>query len=184
MRAFIASTVVALFLAGCDQGTAKVARNQEKYLKRTGQKFLDDKAAEDGVYRLPSGLVIKILEKSDSDKAPNPTSRVSVHYHGTLKDGSVFDSSVERASPATFGVNQVISGWTEALQLMCEGDKWELYIPYDLAYGERGSPPKIGPYAPLVFEVEILDILDNGKPCSEARDELLEKLEVESYDEL
>ena len=84
---------------------------------------------------------------------------MKTHYHGTLLDGSVFDSSVQRGQPATFGVNQVISGWTEALQLMEVGAKWKLFIPYNLAYGERGAPPSIEPYATLVFEVELLEIV-------------------------
>ena len=98
-----------------------------------------------------------MLKEGDGPK-PGPTDKVTVHYHGTLIDGTVFDSSVERGDPATFGVNQVIKGWTEALQLMPEGSKWKLYIPSDLAYGPRGAGAKIGPYATLIFEVELLEV--------------------------
>ena len=98
--------------------------------------------------------------KAGTGPKPLKTDKVSVHYHGTLLDGTIFDSSVDRGQPATFGVTQVIAGWTEALQLMPEGSKWKLFIPYNLAYGERGGPGgKIGPYTTLVFEVELLSIV-------------------------
>jgi FKBP-type peptidyl-prolyl cis-trans isomerase FklB len=90
---------------------------------------------------------------------PLISDRVTVHYHGSLLSGKVFDSSVERGSPATFGVGQLISGWTEALQLMPEGSKWRLYIPYDLAYGDRGAGQDIPPYATLVFDIELIKIV-------------------------
>ena len=89
---------------------------------------------------------------------PGPTDKVKTHYHGTLLNGDVFDSSVERGEPISFPVNGVIKGWTEALQLMPVGSKWKLFIPYDLAYGERGAGGKIGPFATLIFEVELIDI--------------------------
>jgi len=91
-------------------------------------------------------------------KSPTASSTVSVHYHGTLIDGTVFDSSVDRGSPTSFGVTQVISGWTEALQLMPQGSKWKLFLPYNLAYGERGAGAQIGPFSTLIFEVELLEI--------------------------
>ena len=103
-----------------------------------------------------------MLKSGEGDAKPTRSDKVTVHYHGTLIDGTVFDSSVERGTPATFPVGGVIPGWTEALQLMTPGDKWVLYIPSDLAYGERGTPGgPIGPNQALVFEVELLDI--NGQ---------------------
>lgn len=121
--------------------------------------FLEANAKREGVKVLPSGLQYKVLKAGEEGAPkPGPTSKVTVHYHGTLTNGDVFDSSVERGQPATFGVNQVIAGWTEALQLMPKGSKWKLFIPSDLAYGERGAGQKIGPHAALVFEVELLEI--------------------------
>lgn len=96
--------------------------------------------------------------KSGSGKTPARSDRVTTHYTGTLVDGSKFDSSVDRGQPAVFGVTQVISGWTEALQLMKEGDKWKLFIPYKLAYGAQGRPPVIPPAATLIFEIELLKV--------------------------
>ena len=105
---------------------------------------------------LPSGLQYEIIEQGNGDK-PSPSSEVTVHYHGTLTDGTVFDSSVSRGEPATFGVTQVIKGWTEALQLMPSGSKWRLYIPHDLAYGATPHPGgPIKPYMALIFEVELI----------------------------
>lgn len=126
--------------------------------KQAGEKFLKENAQREEVNVLPSGLQYEVLEPGSGEK-PSADSKVKVHYHGTLIDGTVFDSSVERGEPATFGVNQVISGWTEALQLMPEGAKWKLYIPSDLAYGARGAGQKIGPYSTLIFEVELLEIM-------------------------
>ena len=126
--------------------------------KQAGEKFLKENAQREEVTVLPSGLQYEVLEPGSGEK-PSAESKVKVHYHGTLIDGTMFDSSVERGEPATFGVNQVISGWTEALQLMPEGAKWKLYIPADLAYGERGAGQKIDPYATLIFEVELLEIM-------------------------
>ncbi len=123
-----------------------------------GQAFLDKNAERPEVKVLPSGLQYEVLQEGEGEK-PTADSKVKVHYHGTLIDGTVFDSSVERGEPATFGVGQVIEGWTEALQLMPEGAKWKLYIPSDLAYGARGAGQKIGPYTTLIFEVELLEIM-------------------------
>ena len=108
-----------------------------------------------------SGLQYKVL-KSGNGNTPKATDTVKTHYHGTLIDGTVFDSSVARGQPATFPVNGVIPGWTEALQLMKEGDKWQLFIPAKLAYGDRGAGDKIGPNATLIFEVELLSIEKGG----------------------
>jgi FKBP-type peptidyl-prolyl cis-trans isomerase FklB len=126
--------------------------------KQEGQAFLDKNAERPEVKVLPSGLQYEVLQEGEGEK-PTADSKVKVHYHGTLIDGTVFDSSVERGEPATFGVGQVIEGWTEALQLMPEGAKWKLYIPSDLAYGARGAGQKIGPYTTLIFEVELLEIM-------------------------
>jgi len=135
---------------------AKQKTDGDKNVKE-GDAFLAANAKKDGVKVLPSGLQYKVL-KSGTGKIPKATDTVKVHYHGTLIDGTVFDSSVEKKEPATFGVTQVIPGWIEALQLMKEGDKWQLVIPSKLAYGERSPGGKIGPNSVLVFEVELLSI--------------------------
>ena len=135
---------------------AKRKTDGEKNLK-DGEAFLAANAKKEGVKTLPSGLQYKVL-KSGSGKTPKATDTVKTHYHGTLIDGSVFDSSVERGEPVEFPVNGVIPGWTEALQLMKEGDKWQLFVPAKLAYGERGAGGKIGPNSTLIFEVELLSI--------------------------
>ena len=110
-------------------------------------------------------MLYKVINKGEGTTSPNKDTSCEVHYAGTLRDGTEFDSSYARGSPATFAPNQVIPGWTEALQLMHEGDKWELYIPQELAYGERGSPPKIKAFTPLKFEIELLKI--NGPESSQ-----------------
>ena len=122
-----------------------------------GAAFLAENAQREGVVTLPSGLQYEVLVEGDG-ASPGPTDRVVTHYHGTLIDGTVFDSSVQRGEPASFPVNGVIAGWTEALQLMQVGAKWRLAIPPDLAYGERGSGTQIGPNETLVFEVELLEV--------------------------
>lgn len=123
-----------------------------------GKKFLEENGKRPEVVTLPSGLQYEILKPGTGEK-PKSTDKVRVHYHGMLINGKVFDSSVQRGEPATFGVTQVISGWVEALQLMPEGSKWKLFIPYDLAYGERGAGRDIGPFSTLIFEVELLNIV-------------------------
>jgi FKBP-type peptidyl-prolyl cis-trans isomerase FklB len=122
-----------------------------------GIKFLEENAKRPGVTVLPSGLQYEII-KAGSGPMPKATDKVTTHYHGTLIDGTVFDSSVERGEPATFPVNGVIKGWIEALQLMPVGSKWKLFIPHDLAYGDRGAGASIQPFSTLVFEVELLEI--------------------------
>ncbi len=139
------------------------AKQQEKQKvlgeknKKEGEQFLAENKKKDGVITLASGLQYKIV-KSGSGKTPKATDSVTVNYRGTLIDGTEFDSSIKRGQPATFQVNGVIPGWTEALQLMKEGAKWQLFIPSNLAYGERGAGSTIGPNAVLIFEVELLSV--------------------------
>lgn len=121
-----------------------------------GKKFLSDNAVKEGIQTTESGLQYKVLEEGSGEK-PAATDRVTVHYEGRLIDGTVFDSSYERGEPATFGLNQVIPGWTEALQLMKEGGKWEIYLPQELAYGARQAG-QIPPYSTLIFKVELIKI--------------------------
>lgn len=125
--------------------------------KDAGMAFLAENKKKAGVVELPSGMQYEIL-KDGTGESPKATDKVTTHYTGTLMDGTVFDSSIERGQPAQFPVNGVIRGWTEALQLMKPGSKWKLYIPSDLAYGDGGSPPKIGPGALLIFEVELISV--------------------------
>lgn len=122
-----------------------------------GQAFLQENGQKEGVVTTNSGLQYQVIVEGQG-ASPKPTDKVTVHYHGTLIDGTVFDSSVERGEPATFPVNGVIPGWVEALQLMNVGSKYKLFIPSDLAYGERGAGGAIGPNATLIFEVELLSI--------------------------
>jgi FKBP-type peptidyl-prolyl cis-trans isomerase FklB len=132
---------------------AEAAKNE-----KSSQDYLDKNAKLDGVVTLPSGLQYKIV-KAGEGASPKAESKVQVHYSGTLLDGTEFDSSYKRGEPASFPVNGVIAGWTEALQLMKEGAKWQLVIPSELAYAERGAPPMIPPNATLLFDVELLKIL-------------------------
>lgn len=134
---------------------AKAKEDGEKNLK-AGEEFLAANGKKEGVQTTKSGLQYKVLA-SGKGKSPKVTDTVKVHYHGTLIDGTVFDSSVDRKEPISIPVNRVIPGWTEALQLMKEGDKWQLYIPAKLAYGEEG-PGAIGPNSALLFSVELLSV--------------------------
>ena len=126
--------------------------------KQAGKEFLAENAKRSGVVVLPSGLQYEVLAEGKGRK-PKATDKVQCHYHGTLIDGQVFDSSIQRGTPGVFGVNQVIPGWVEALQLMPEGSRWKLYIPADLAYGEQGAGGSIPANATLIFEVELIKIL-------------------------
>lgn len=126
--------------------------------KNAGEKFLAENAKKEGVVTLPSGLQYKVMTEGNGKK-PSATDHVQCHYEGTLIDGTIFDSSIKRGEPAVFGVNQVIKGWVEALQLMQEGAKWRLFIPYDMAYGEHGAGEMIPPYSALVFDVELIKVL-------------------------
>lgn len=123
-----------------------------------GEMFLKMNKERTGVVTLESGLQYEVLS-SGTGRKPKATDRVRCHYEGRLVDGTLFDSSIQRDEPAVFGVNQVIAGWVEALQLMSEGDKWKLFIPYNLGYGEQGAGGAIPPYSTLVFEVELLEVL-------------------------
>lgn len=125
--------------------------------KEASAKFLEANKAKEGVQTTATGLQYQVI-KAGSGATPTAQSTVSVHYEGKLINGEVFDSSIQRGQPASFGVSMVIPGWTEALLRMKVGDKWKLVIPSDLAYGERGSPPVIGPNETLVFEVELLEV--------------------------
>lgn len=128
--------------------------------KEEGKKFLATNKEREEVTETESGLQYEVLTAAEGDK-PAATDTVKVHYHGTLLDGTVFDSSVDRGEPIDFPLNRVIPGWTEGVQLMSIGSKFKFYIPSDLAYGDQGSPPKIGPGATLVFEVELLEVTKN-----------------------
>lgn len=136
--------------------TARKAE-QLKANEEIGKQFLIENAKKEGITTLESGLQYEVLEAGQG-AIPTAEDRVTVHYHGTLIDGTVFDSSVERGDPATFGVTQVIQGWVEALQLMPTGSKWRLFIPSELAYGSRGAGGLIGPNAALIFDVELISI--------------------------
>ena len=140
--------------------TQAEAKRQEaaKVAAAEGEAFLAENAKRDAVNVTESGLQYEVLVEGNGD-TPTSDKTVSVHYHGTLTDGTVFDSSVTRGQPAQFPVTGVIKGWVEALQMMPVGSKWKLYIPHELAYGERGAGASIAPFAALVFEVELLEIL-------------------------
>ena len=153
------------FLSGCaDEPDGKTVNDPvppgvspAEANKKKGEDFLAANAKKEGVKTLPSGLQYVVL-KEGTGKKPQATDEVEVHYHGTLIDGTVFDSSVDRGEPASFPVNRVIAGWTESLQLMKEGAKWRVFIPSKLAYRQRGAPPKIGPNETLIFEIELLHV--------------------------
>ena len=131
--------------------------------KKEGEAFLAENKKKEGIITLPSGLQYKVINEGTGE-TPEPTDVVTVNYRGTLIDGTEFDSSYRRGQPATFPVNAVIAGWAEALQLMKVGSKWQLFIPSDLAYGERGAGRDIGPNATLIFDVELLSIKEGAKP--------------------
>lgn len=138
----------------------KAGENEAQKNLEEGNAFLEENKTREGVHTTESGLQYEVLKEGTGEK-PSADDRVKVQYHGTLLDGTVFDSSVERGEPATFGVSQVIPGWTEALQMMKEGAKWKIYLPADIAYGERGAGQDIGPNTTLIFEVELLEILED-----------------------
>ncbi|MBK5280020.1 MAG: FKBP-type peptidyl-prolyl cis-trans isomerase [Bacteroidia bacterium] len=144
------SSIVQQYMQEAAEYKSTVARSE-------GERFLAENKNKEGVKTTASGLQYKVITAGNG-KAPLVTDKVTVHYTGKLLDGSVFDSSVERGAPSTFGVTQVIAGWVEALQLMHEGDKWILFIPYNLAYGERAHSAQIPAYATLIFELELIKV--------------------------
>ena len=146
-----AQTTVSTFLQQQQEEQSKAARAE-------GEAFLAENAKKEGVTVLPSGLQYTVLREGEGRK-PAATDSVKCHYEGTLTNGTVFDSSYRRGEPATFPLNGVIAGWTEGVQLMAEGAKYRFFIPYNLAYGERGAGQSIPPYAALIFDVELIEIL-------------------------
>ena len=158
---FISS--ITLYLCSCSSDLpldVVIEQPEEINYKKQGEDFLAANKKKPGVVTTASGLQYEILNKTEGPK-PTSTTKVQVHYHGTTPDGDVFDSSVDRNKPAEFGLNQVIKGWTEGLQLMSEGSKYRFFIPQELAYGANPSGDIIKPFMPLIFEVELLDILND-----------------------
>lgn len=146
------------FFTQLEEEQKAAAAEAGKAAKEAGEKFLAENAKKASVITTASGLQYEVLTEG-TGKSPKATDTVRCHYHGTLIDGTVFDSSYERNQPADFGLNQVISGWTEGVQLMKEGAKYRFYLPYNLAYGERGAGAAIPPFAALIFDVELIAVL-------------------------
>lgn len=153
-----AKQTVQEFFMQLEKEMQEVNQKAAKQNREIGEAFLSENAKREGVKTTASGLQYEVLE-SGNGAQPTANDRVEVHYTGKLIDGTVFDSSVERGVPATFGVTQVIPGWVEALQLMHEGDQWRLYIPSDLAYGPNGAGGLIGPDTTLIFDVQLLRVI-------------------------
>lgn len=153
-----AQVIVNTFLAEVEEENQKKREEAGAMFKEAGEKFLAENAKKDGIVTTASGLQYEVLNPG-SGKQPKATDSVKCHYEGRLIDGTVFDSSYRRGTPATFGLNQVISGWTEGVQLMQEGAKFRFYIPFNLAYGANGAGENIPPYSALIFDVELLEIV-------------------------
>ena len=153
-----AKRIVNEYFAKLEAEMQAEAAKQGEVNRKNGEAFLRENAKRDGIKVTESGLQYEVINEGTGKKA-KATDQVKCHYEGTLIDGTLFDSSIKRGEPAVFGVNQVIPGWVEALQLMPEGSKWKLYIPSDLAYGARGAGEMIPPHSTLVFEVELLEVL-------------------------
>lgn len=153
-----AKRIVNEYFAKLETEMQAEAAKQGEVNRKNGEAFLTENAKREGIKVTESGLQYEVLESGKGD-SPKASDNVEVHYTGKLIDGTVFDSSVERGVPASFGVTQVIPGWVEALQLMHEGDKWRLYIPSDLAYGPNGAGGVIGPNMTLIFDVELLRVI-------------------------
>lgn len=153
-----AQTILSTFFENLEKEQQAAAAEAGKAAKADGEKFLAENAKKAGVTVTKSGLQYEVITEG-TGRSPKATDTVRCHYHGTLIDGTVFDSSYQRNAPADFGLNQVIPGWTEGVQLMKEGAKYRFYIPYNLAYGEHGAPGAIPPYAALIFDVELIKVL-------------------------
>lgn len=153
-----AQTIVQEFFQAQEKKQRAAAAERFKANKANGEAYLKANAAKEGVVVLPSGLQYTVLKEGEG-RQPKATDKVRCHYEGMLIDGTLFDSSVQRGEPAVFGLNQVIAGWTEGVQLMKEGAKYRFFIPYNLGYGERGAGQQIPPYSTLVFDVELIDVL-------------------------
>lgn len=153
-----AQTIVQEFFRRQEEKVNAEMAEKGKKAKAEGEQYLVENASKEGVVTLPSGLQYKVLKEGNGHK-PKATDKVKCHYEGFLIDGTVFDSSVQRGEPAVFPLNQVIAGWTEGLQLMQEGAKYRFFIPYQLGYGERGAGASIPPFATLVFDVELIEVV-------------------------
>ncbi len=153
-----AQQIVQQYFAQQEEKLNRERMAQGKVHKEAGEKYLAENGKREGVVTLPSGLQYQVLREGNGKK-PKATDSVKCHYEGFLIDGTVFDSSVQRGEPATFGLQQVIAGWTEGLQLMQEGAKYRFFIPYRLAYGEGGAGQMIPPFATLIFDVELIEVV-------------------------
>ena len=153
-----AQQIVQDFFAEQEKKISQQRQEAGKAHKEAGEKYLAENAKKEGIVTLPSGLQYQVL-KEGNGKKPTAKDSVKCHYEGFLIDGTVFDSSVQRGEPAVFGLQQVIAGWTEGLQLMQEGAKYRFFIPYRLAYGEGGAGSSIPPFAALIFDVELLQVM-------------------------
>ena len=153
-----AQTLVQNFFQEQEKKQRAAAAERGKAAREVGEKYLEENAKKEGVVTLPSGLQYKVLREGNG-RNPKATDQVKCHYEGMLVDGTLFDSSLQRGEPATFPLNGVIAGWTEGLQLMQEGAKYRFFIPYHLGYGERGAGAQIPPFAALVFDVELIEVL-------------------------
>lgn len=153
-----AQQLVQNFFAEQEKKQRAAAAEKHKTVKEAGEKFLAENSQKEGVITLPSGLQYQVVEEGNG-KSPKATDQVKCHYTGTLIDGTEFDSSVRRGQPATFPLNGVIKGWTEGLQHMKEGATYRFFIPYELGYGERGAGASIPPFATLIFEVQLIEVI-------------------------
>ena len=153
-----AQTIVQDFFKKQEEKQRAAAAEAGKAAREAGEKYLAENAKKEGVVTLPSGLQYKVLTEGNGKK-PKATDKVKCHYEGMLIDGTLFDSSIQRGEPATFPLNGVIAGWTEGLQLMAEGSKYRLFIPYNLGYGQRGARASLPPYAALVFHAELMEVV-------------------------
>ena len=158
LDAYEAQVIVQEFFQKQEEKQRASAAERHKTLKAQGEQYLAENGKKDGVVTLPSGLQYQVLQEGNGRK-PKATDQVKCHYEGMLVDGTLFDSSIQRGEPATFPLNGVIAGWTEGLQLMQEGAKYRFFIPYHLGYGERGAGASIPPFAALVFDVELIEVI-------------------------